>query len=58
MAFYIAIIICMALLFVLGLFLGAVSKQNKWAYGAKTLFAGILTAILMFLIAFITGASG
>ena len=58
MAFYIAIAICMALLFALGLFLGAVSKKNIWSYGAKTLFAGILTAILMFLISALTGASG
>ncbi|MBE0526827.1 MAG: hypothetical protein IH631_07785 [Candidatus Thorarchaeota archaeon] len=57
-AFYIGIIICMGLLFILGLFLGAVSKKNMWSYGAKTLFAGILTACLMFLISWLTGASG
>ena len=57
-AFYIAIGICMALLFALGLFLGAVSKKNMWSYGAKTLFAGILTAILMFMISYLTGAAG
>ena len=57
-AFYIAIAICMALLFALGLFLGAVSKKNMWAYGAKTLFAGIMTAILMFFISWLMGASG
>jgi len=58
MAFYIAIVICMLLLFSLGLFLGSVSKKNMWSYGAKTLFAGILTAILMLLISWLTGASG
>ncbi len=57
-AFYIAISICMALLFALGLFLGAVSKKNMWVYGAKTLFAGIMTAILMLIISWLTGASG
>ncbi|MGD9397693.1 MAG: hypothetical protein PVJ05_14760, partial [Candidatus Thorarchaeota archaeon] len=57
-AFYCAIAICMALLFALGLFLGAVSKKNMWSYGAKTLFAGILTAILMFIISHFTGAVG
>ena len=57
-AFYIGIFICMALLFVLGLFLGAVSKKNMWSYGAKTLFAGILTALLMLLVSWLTGASG
>jgi hypothetical protein len=48
----------MALLFALGLFLGAVSKKNMWVYGAKTLFAGIMTAILMLIISWLTGASG
>ena len=54
-AFYIAIAICMVLLFTLGLFLGSVSKKNMWVYGAKTLFAGILTAILMLMISYLTG---
>jgi predicted membrane protein (TIGR00267 family) len=57
-AFYMAIAICMILLFALGLFLGAVSKKNMWSYGAKTLFAGIMTAILMFIISWLTGAGG
>jgi predicted membrane protein (TIGR00267 family) len=57
-AFYIGIIICMLLLFILGLFLGAVSKKNMWSYGAKTLFAGILTAVLMLLVSWLTGAGG
>ena len=55
MAFYFSIVICMALLFILGLFLGAVSKKNMWSYGAKTLFAGILTAILMLLVSMFIG---
>jgi predicted membrane protein (TIGR00267 family) len=54
-AFYLAIIICMGLLFALGLFLGSVSKKNVWKYAAKTLLAGVMTAILMFLISFTTG---
>ena len=58
MAFYLAIAICMALLFSLGLFLGAVSKKNMWSYGIRTLFAGIMTAILMFIISYFTGAAG
>ena len=56
-AFYMGIVICMMLLFILGLFLGAVSKKNMWSYGAKTLFAGIITAIMMLLISWLTGAS-
>ena len=57
-AFYMGIAICMLLLFILGLFLGAVSKKNMWSYGAKTLFAGVLTAILMLLVSWVTGAGG
>ncbi len=56
-AFYIGIGICMLLLFLLGLFLGSISKKNIWSYGAKTLLAGILTAIMMILISWLTGAS-
>jgi predicted membrane protein (TIGR00267 family) len=57
-AFYLSIGICMSLLFALGLFLGAVSKKNMWSYGAKTLFAGIVTAVLMLTISWLTGVAG
>ncbi|MFW9921347.1 MAG: hypothetical protein ACFFED_17235 [Candidatus Thorarchaeota archaeon] len=57
-AFYLAIILCMLLLFLLGLFLGKVSGKSMWNYGAKTLFASIITAIFMFLISIVTGAEG
>ena len=56
-AFYAAILVCMLVLFILGVFLGTVSRKNIWIYGAKTLFAGILIAILMFVISYITGAT-
>ncbi len=55
-AFYIAIFVCMGLLFALGLFLGTISRKNIWVYGAKTLLAGIATAILLYIIAAFTGA--
>ncbi|MHA1908189.1 MAG: VIT1/CCC1 transporter family protein [Candidatus Thorarchaeota archaeon] len=55
-AFYAAIVVCMILLFGLGLFLGSVSGKSIWGYGAKTLLAGILTAMFMFLISILTGA--
>jgi predicted membrane protein (TIGR00267 family) len=57
-AFYVSIGICMVLLFLLGLFLGAVSKKNIWSYGAKTLFAGIITALFMLTISWLTGVAG
>jgi len=55
-AFYAAIALCMLLLFLLGLFLGRVSRKSMWSYGAKTLLAGIVTAILMFIISLLTEA--
>ncbi|MHA1636972.1 MAG: hypothetical protein ACTSUB_03050, partial [Candidatus Thorarchaeota archaeon] len=39
-ALYLAIGVCMLLLFALGLFLGNISGKSMWGYGAKTLFAG------------------
>ncbi len=56
-AFYIAIGICFVLLFLLGLFLGTVSKQNMWRYGLKTLFAGFITALIMIVISMLTGGA-
>ncbi|MBD3407740.1 MAG: hypothetical protein GF411_16600 [Candidatus Lokiarchaeota archaeon] len=56
-AFFAAIAICMFLLFVLGLFLGSISGKSIWVYGGKTLLAGIVTAILIFFISLVTGAS-
>ena len=55
-AFYIAMAICMLLLFLLGLFLGHISKKSMWKYAARTLFAGIITAVLLYSIALLTGA--
>jgi predicted membrane protein (TIGR00267 family) len=55
-AFMLAIVVCMVLLFLLGLFLGHVSRKNMWIYGAKTLAAGIVTALLVLLISIITRA--
>jgi predicted membrane protein (TIGR00267 family) len=56
-AFYMAILACMGLLFGLGIFLGTISRKNIWVYGAKTLLAGIVTAILLYVISYITGAA-
>ena len=58
LSFMLAIGICLVLLFLLGLFLGSVSKKNIWMYGAKTLAAGILTALILFLVAMLTGGVG
>jgi len=54
-----AFIYCVAaglvLLFILGMFLGSVSKTNIIAYGFKTLAAGFVVVILMWLISLFTG---
>ncbi|NWF96024.1 MAG: VIT1/CCC1 transporter family protein [Candidatus Thorarchaeota archaeon] len=54
-AFEVAIVMCLVLLYLLGVFLGHVSRKNVWKYGLRTLTAGVITAILMLLIAFATG---
>jgi len=55
LAFYMAMAICMFLLFLLGLFLGHISKKSMWKYAARTLLAGIVTAALLYTIALLTG---
>jgi predicted membrane protein (TIGR00267 family) len=54
-AFAIAILICLALLFLLGVFLGHVSRSSIWKGGVMTLFAGLATALLILLVSMFTG---
>jgi predicted membrane protein (TIGR00267 family) len=54
-AFYMAMGICMFMLFLLGLFLGHISRKSMWKYAARTLFAGIVTAALLYTIALLSG---
>ena len=56
-AFYSAILVCMLALFMLGVFLGTVSRKNIWISGTKTLLAGIIIAMLMLVISYITGVT-
>jgi hypothetical protein len=37
----------MATLFLLGMYLGKVAKENCWLYGVATLTMGVLTAIII-----------
>ncbi len=57
-SFMLAIVISMLLLFLLGLFLGLVSRKNIWVYGAKTLAAGLFTAFILLIVALVTGGGG
>jgi predicted membrane protein (TIGR00267 family) len=54
-AFVTAILVCLGLLFLLGLFLGHVSRSNIWKGGVMTLFAGLVTALLIILVSMFTG---
>ena len=53
---YLSSIILTALtLFFLGVYLGAISKENKWIYGIRMIIAGVITGILVMLLEFVTG---
>ena len=54
-AFFTAILVCIGLLFLLGVFLGRVSRSSMWKGGGLTLLAGLMTALLITLIAMFTG---
>ncbi|MBI4895897.1 MAG: hypothetical protein HY831_05380 [Candidatus Aenigmarchaeota archaeon] len=53
-AYYVSFVIAFALLFLLGIFLGKISKENLILSGIKMLFAGVVIMIIVFLL----GASG
>ncbi|MHA1934795.1 MAG: hypothetical protein ACW97A_05900 [Candidatus Thorarchaeota archaeon] len=45
-----------ALLFVLGVFLGRLSRTSIWISVLKTVFAGVFTILILFAVIFVTGA--
>jgi len=47
----ISVILIMSVIFSLGIFLGRISKENMLLSGARTLAAGILTAVITALVA-------
>lgn len=53
LAFMISLIVGIVILFVLGMFLGKISKTNKIVYGIKTLAAGFIVIIMMWLFSLI-----
>ena len=55
-SFLVSIGVGLTLLFALGIFLGRISKTNIWVSAVKTLFAGLLTLALLFVVSFLTGA--
>ena len=44
---------CVILLFGLGYYLGTISKENRFFYGLKTLFAGVIVAFVLIFLKFI-----
>jgi predicted membrane protein (TIGR00267 family) len=55
LSFILSVVFGMLLLFILGLFLVSVSRTNIVVYGFKTLAAGILVVIMIWLFSSITG---
>jgi VIT1/CCC1 family predicted Fe2+/Mn2+ transporter len=49
-AYLISIILSLSTLFLLGIYLGKVARENGWFYGVAMLTAGAFTALIVFLI--------
>jgi len=49
-AYFSSIILTGNTLFILGAYLGAISKENKWLYGVRMIIAGVLTGILVMML--------
>ena len=51
-AYLSAVLFTAITLFILGAYLGAISRENKWVYGVRMIVAGILTGILVMILEF------
>jgi len=49
-AYFISVSLSLAVLFLLGIYLGKVAKENGWLYGMAMVAVGALTALIIFLI--------
>ena len=49
-AYLTAVLFTGVTLFILGAYLGAISKENKWLYGMRMIIAGVLTGILVMML--------
>jgi len=49
-AYFISVPLSLAVLFLLGIYLGKVAKENGWLYGVAMVAVGALTALIIFLI--------
>ena len=55
-SFILSFAIGLILLFLFGFFLGRVAKSNIWINALKTLMAGLLTLIVLFVVELLTGS--
>ncbi|MHA2424272.1 MAG: VIT1/CCC1 transporter family protein [Candidatus Thorarchaeota archaeon] len=55
LVFFLSVVVSMLILFLLGLFLGKVSRSNMIVYGFKTLAAGFLVMLMIWFFSNITG---
>ncbi|MEM3565258.1 MAG: VIT1/CCC1 transporter family protein [Candidatus Bathyarchaeia archaeon] len=54
-AYFTSIPLSLAVLFLLGIYLGKIAKENGWLYGVAMLTVGALTALIIFLIQLFLG---
>ncbi len=55
-AYIFSLALCLSTLFLLGIYLGKVAKENGWLYGIAMIAVGALTAIIILLIQLFLGA--
>jgi predicted membrane protein (TIGR00267 family) len=53
-AYLLSVILTTVVLFILGAYLGNISNENKLSYGVRMIVAGVITAILIMFLEFIT----
>ena len=54
-AYFASLALSMASLFLLGIYLGRIAKENGWLYGVAMIAVGVLTALIIFLIQLFPG---
>jgi len=55
-AYIVSMILALITLFLLGIYLGKISKENGWLYGVAMLIVGAFTALIIFFIQIFLGA--
>lgn len=55
-AYIVSMILALITLFLLGIYLGKISKENGWLYGIAMLIVGAFTALIIFFIQIFLGA--